>query len=67
VLSCWELSQGADNGAGVGDLVRALIHTWELNKPNPFDYPTELQKQSEQLNQKPSERMPWNYHETCHA
>ena len=32
------------NGAGVGDLFMSLIHTCELNKANPFDYLTELQK-----------------------
>jgi len=39
----------------------SLIHTCELNKANPFDYLTELQKHSEELKQKPSEWMPWNY------
>jgi hypothetical protein len=39
------------NGAGVGDLFMSLIHTCELNKANPFDYLTELQKHSEQLNE----------------
>jgi transposase len=52
------------NGAGVGDLFMSLIHTCELNKANPFDYLTELQKHSEELKQKPSEWMPWNYRET---
>jgi hypothetical protein len=52
------------NGAGVGDLFMSLIHTCELNKANPFDYLAELQKHSEELKQKPSEWMPWNYRET---
>ena len=52
------------NGAGVGDLFMSLIHTCELNRANPFDYLTELQKHSEKLKQKPSEWMPWNYRET---
>jgi hypothetical protein len=52
------------NGTGVGDLFMSLIHTCELNKANPFDYLTELQKHSEQLKQKPSEWMLWNYRET---
>jgi transposase len=55
------------NGAGVGDLFMSLIYTCELNKANPFDYLTELQKHSEQLKQKPSEWMPWNYRETLVA
>ena len=52
------------NGARVGDLFMSLIHTCELNNANPFDYLTELQKHSEELKQKPSEWMPWNYRET---
>ncbi len=52
------------NGAAVGDLFMSLIHTCELNKANPFDYLTELQKHSAQLKQRPSEWMPWNYRET---
>ena len=52
------------NGAGVGDLFMSLIHTCELNQANPFDYLTELQRHSEELKQKPSEWMPWNYRET---
>ncbi|HMH63411.1 MAG TPA: IS66 family transposase [Bradyrhizobium sp.] len=52
------------NGAGVGDLFMSLIHTCELNGVNPFDYLTELQRHSEELKQKPSEWMPWNYRET---
>jgi transposase len=52
------------NGAAVGDLFMSLIHTCELNKANPFDYLTELQKHSEELKQKPAEWMPWNYRET---
>jgi transposase len=49
------------NGSGVGDLFMSLIHTCELNGANPFDYLTELQRHSEELKQKPSEWMPWNY------
>ena len=52
------------NGAGVGDLFMSLIYTCELNKANPFHYLTELQKHSEQLKQRSSEWMPWNYRET---
>jgi len=52
------------NGAGVGDLFMSLIYTSELNKANPFHYLTELQKHSEQLKQRSSEWMPWNYRET---
>ena len=48
-------------GAQMGDLFMSLIHTCELNAANPFDYLTELQRHAEQLKQKPSEWMPWNY------
>ena len=46
------------NGAGVGDLFRSLIHFCELNKANPVDYLTELQKDSAELKQKASAWMP---------
>jgi transposase len=52
------------NGARVGDLFMSLIHTCELNGANPFDYLTELQRQSEELKRHPSDWMPWNYRET---
>ena len=39
----------------------SLIHTCELNRVNPFDYLTELQRHAEELKQKPSVWMPWNY------
>ena len=52
------------NGAQMGDLFMSLIHTCELNAVNPFDHLTELQRHAEELKQKPSEWMPWNYRET---
>jgi hypothetical protein len=52
------------NGAAVGDLFMSLIHTCELNGANPFDYLTELQRHSEDVQQNPSQWMPWNYRET---
>ena len=52
------------NGTGVGDLFMSLIYTCELNRANPFDYLTELQRHAAELKQKPSEWMPWNYRET---
>lgn len=51
------------NGAEAGDLFMSLIHTCELNHANPFDYLTELQRHAEELRQRPSEWMPWNYRE----
>jgi transposase len=52
------------NGAAVGDLFMTLIHTCELNGTNPFDYLTELLRHPEDLKQKPSEWLPWNYRQT---
>ena len=52
------------NGAQMGDLFMSLIHTCELNRVNPFDYLTELQRHAEELKRTPSEWMPWNYRET---
>jgi transposase len=52
------------NGAQMGDLFMSLIHTCELNRVNPFDYLSELQRHAEELKQAPSEWMPWNYRET---
>ncbi len=37
------------NGAHTGDLFMSLIHTCELNRANPFDYLTELQRHSAEL------------------
>ena len=52
------------NGAAVGDLFMSLIHTCELNRVNPFDDLTELQRHAEQLRADPSAWMPWNYRVT---
>jgi transposase len=50
-----------ENGAHVGDLFMSLIHTCELNKANPFQYLTELQKHESALAAAPADWMPWNY------
>jgi transposase len=52
------------NGAHTGDLFMSLIHTCELNRANPFDYLTELQRHAAELSAHPSEWMPWNYRDT---
>ena len=52
------------HGARVGDLFMSLIHTCELNGANPFHYLTELRRHADELRQKPSEWMPWNYRDT---
>ena len=49
------------NGVAVGDLFMSLIHTCELNGANPFEYLAELLRHVEELKQKPSAWMPWNY------
>lgn len=51
-------------GAQWGDLFMSLIQTCELNGVNPFDYLTELLRHAEELKQRPSEWMPWNYRHT---
>jgi transposase len=51
------------NGARVGDLFMSLIHTCELNKVNPFDYLTQLQKNKAQITASPAQWLPWNYRE----
>jgi transposase len=49
------------NGAGVGDLYMSLIHTCELNRVNPVDYLTELQRHADDVAQAPGAWLPWNY------
>jgi len=49
------------HGAKVGDLFMSLIHTCELNGANPFEYLTELLRHPNELKQKSSEWLPWNY------
>lgn len=56
-----------ENGAKVGDLFMSLIHTCELNRANPFDYLTQLQRHTDELKQDPSQWMPWNYRDTLQA
>jgi transposase len=53
-----------EKGAEVGDLFMSLIHTAELCGANPFDYLTELQRHAGDLDQRPSQWMPWNYRAT---
>jgi transposase len=49
------------NGARVGDLLMSLIYTCELNRANPFDYLTQLQRHPDELAARPDLWMPWNY------
>ncbi len=39
----------SDQGAQVGDLYMSLIYTCQLNKVNPFDYLTELERHADQV------------------
>jgi len=49
------------NGARVGDLFMSLICTCQLNRANPFDYLTRLQRHAEAVAACPQRWMPWNY------
>jgi hypothetical protein len=49
------------NGARVGDLFMSLIYTCQLNRANPFDYLTRLQRHPAELAASPDLWMPWNY------
>ncbi len=49
------------NGARVGELFMSLIYTCQLNRANPFDYLTRLQRHAEAISASPERWMPWNY------
>jgi hypothetical protein len=49
------------NGARVGDLFMSLIYTCELNRANPFDYLTGLQRNADEFAPSPHLWLPWNY------
>ena len=49
------------NGARVGDLFMSLIHTCTLNKVDPLDYLTFLNRQADKLSVSPQNWLPWNY------
>jgi transposase len=53
-----------EKGAQVGDLFMSLIHTCELNRANPFDYLTQLQRHAVEVAEHPSQGMPWAYNQT---
>ena len=54
-------------GAYVGDMFMSLIHTCNLNNINPFDYLTELQRNTASVFKTPRDWMPWNYQATLNA
>jgi hypothetical protein len=51
-------------GAYVGDMFMSLIHTCNLNNINPFNYLTELQRNTKSVFKNPRDWMPWNYQAT---
>ena len=55
------------NGAHVGDLFMSLIHTAELNRINPFEYLTEVLRNSKRVADNPAQWMPWNYQQALLA
>jgi len=50
-----------ENGAKVGDLFMALIHTAELAGANPLDYLEALLENTVDVEREPARWMPWNY------
>jgi transposase len=50
-----------EHGAFIGDMFMSLIHTCNLQKVNPFDYLTALQKNSSEVFKTPRHWLPWNY------
>jgi transposase len=50
-----------EHGAYIGDLFMSLIHTYTLNRVNPFHYLTTLQRHSSELFKSPKHWLPWNY------
>jgi transposase len=52
------------NGAQVGDLFMALVHTCELNGVESFDYLTILQRHLDALKAAPGAWLPWTYRDT---
>ena len=51
----------SQRGAHVGDVFMTLIHTAELQRQNPSDYLTALQRNHKAVADKPADWMPWNY------
>jgi transposase len=53
-----------ENGARVGDMFMALIHSAEINEVDPYPYLVALLRHHKEVDENPSEWMPWNYKET---
>ena len=52
------------NGARVGDLFMSLIHTCELSDADPFEYLTEILRNTHLLEKNPQAWLPWSYRDT---
>jgi len=50
-----------ENGARVGDLFMAFIHTAELADANPLDYLAALLRNTDDVSTHPGRWLPWNY------
>jgi hypothetical protein len=51
--TCW--------GAFVGDTLLSIIKTCDLNGINPYDYLIAVQANSEEVEKRPNDWLPWNY------
>jgi hypothetical protein len=51
--TCW--------GAFIGDALLSIIKTCDLNGINPYDYLIAVQANSEAIEKKPNDWLPWNY------
>lgn len=49
------------SGAKTGDIYMSLIQTCQRNGVNPWDYLTELQRNHQQVKEKPEDWVPWRY------
>jgi len=49
------------NGANIGDLYMSLIHSCNLADVDPFEYLTELERNSAAVQKNPERWLPWNY------
>jgi len=50
-----------EHGAFIGDMFMSLIDSCNLQKVNPFDYLTALQKNASEVFKNPRNWLPWNY------
>ena len=55
------------HGAAIGNILTSLIATCRLEKQNPVEYLTALQKNKSQVFKTPKNWLPWNYKSTIEA